>query len=121
MHQKDSVNSEIVYNWTEFEKTKDKIQLRKLEVNKSKKLCFVQYEKFGVAGDFIEIFPFGKNEPIDSIKNVYESQWLNNSQIIYVESDYTRRGGELYLYDIETKKKTFLYKENDKTNWWNNT
>lgn len=114
-YQKDSLERVSVLNITKFKKNHPNPLIGRIIPNQSRTLILVQYKVSGIIGDFISLQPFGGGTEIDVVSNIYKTEWLSDSVMIYSKTNEIGRAGELHSRDTRSKRESLIYTERDST------
>lgn len=113
--QVDSMEKVAVLDITAFKKEHRNALISRIVPNQSSTLVFVQYKVSGIIGDFISLQPFGGGGELDVVSNVYKTEWLTDSTLIYTKTNEIGRAGELRSRDVLGKSENLIYAERDST------
>ncbi len=114
-YQKDSIEKIKVFDISAFKESHKNIFIYDFVTNKSKNLILVQYSKVGNYSDFAVVLPFGKNEIMDSISNVYSIGWFSDSTYLYAKTNKIGRAATLMYRSVFDKNESLIYTEIDPT------
>lgn len=114
-YQIDSVKSVLVLNLSTFKDQNRGALIKNLSANPEKNHLLVQYQVLDSYGDKAKVYPFGSNEAIDSITNIYSLEWFTESSILYAKTGETARAGQLWYHQVGKAQEELIYEEKDPT------
>jgi len=100
----DLFEAELSGNWV--------VQVRP---NESRSLLSVAHQLPGALSSTIAILKPGTLTLLDSISNVWDHRWVNDSTLLYVRTNKRQRGNKLYLHQLGVARDELLLEESNET------
>jgi oligopeptidase B len=104
---------ELLIDITEASEGKPNFWIESLQFSENGKFAYAYSEKGAISNTLV----ITDKEPEKAIKiiNIYDFGWLNDSILIYTQTDVAHRSYQLKSYNLNSKSSAFLYEEPDHT------